>query len=101
MSIRIGKVVIPKSPNARYKVEGYTGGQLAIRGYVRSDDEERKLTVERLYQLREGSIVDIEIATDEGDMLTGTYRINELTWRNEQKKDGDYELMFNIGLHKQ
>ncbi len=99
MSIRIGKVVIPKSPQARYRVEGYIGGALAIRGYVRSE-EDRNLTQERLYLLKEGSIEDIEIMTDDGGVRTGLHRINELTWRTE-KKNGDYELMFNIGLQKQ
>jgi len=99
MSLRIGTIVIPRSPNERYKVDGYGSGQIAIRGYV-SSEEIRKLTVDALYHLKEGSIVDIEISTDEGKVLTGTYRINELSWRNEPK-DGGYELMFNIGLQKQ
>jgi hypothetical protein len=99
MSFRIGEVVIPKSPDERYKVEGYGVGGIAVRGYV-SSDAVRKLTVEGLYHLKEGSVVDIEIETDDGKVLTGKYRINELTWRNEQKDDR-YELMFNIGLRKQ
>ena len=55
-----------------------------------------------MYKLREGSVKDVLVLTDEGSELTGYYKINELHWDKERKTEGNsYELVFNIGLQKQ
>ena len=99
MSIKIGNVVIIKGPQVEYTIQGYMGGSIGIRGRVHPD-KDLKLIEAELYLLREGSIQEIEIQTDDGKVLTGLYKINELNWKKE-RTDGNYELMFNIGLQKQ
>ena len=75
------------------------GGSIGIRGRVKSE-EDVKSTDAELYLLREGQIQEIEVLTDDGNSMTGSYRINELNWKKEKKDDGNYELVFNIGLQK-
>lgn|SRR5487761_226606 len=100
MFIKIGSVVLTKSPGAEYTIQGYMGGSIGIRGRIQSD-KDLKSTEEELYLLREGHIEEIEVLTDDGNSMTGPYKINELNWKKERKSDGNYELLFNIGLQKQ
>jgi hypothetical protein len=100
MFIKIGNVVLTRSTGAQYTIQGYAGGSIGIRGRVQSE-EDLKLTEEELYLLREGRIQEIEVLTDDGRSMTGSYKINELNWKKERKDTGDYELVFNIGLQKQ
>ncbi|MGI0079960.1 MAG: hypothetical protein ACRECH_10080 [Nitrososphaerales archaeon] len=100
MFIKIGSVVLTKSPKAQYTIQSYMGGSIGIRGRVQSE-EDVKLTERELYLLREGHVEDIEVLTNEGNSMAGSYKINELNWKKEMKDDGDYELVFNIGLQKQ
>ena len=99
MFIKIGNVLLTKSSGAQYTIQGYMGGSIGIRGRVQSE-EDVKSTDAELYLLREGQIQDIEVLTDDGNSMTGSYRINELNWKKEKKDDGNYELVFNIGLQK-
>ncbi|MHB8566230.1 MAG: hypothetical protein ACYC7D_03555 [Nitrososphaerales archaeon] len=99
MLIKIGDIEITKSSTAQYTIQRYAGGSIGIRGRVRSE-EGIKSTEKELYSLREGGVAQIEVLTDEGDSLTGSYRINELHWGKE-RGNNDYELVFNIGLQKQ
>lgn len=100
MFIKIGSVVLTKSPEAQYTIQGYKGGSIGIRGSIQSD-KDLKSTEEGLYLLREGHVQEIEVLTDDGNSMTGLYKINELNWKKERKSNGDYELVFNIGLQKQ
>lgn len=100
MFIKIGSVILTKSTEAQYTIQGYMGGSIGIRGRVQSE-KDVKLTEEGLYLLREGHIQEIEVLTDDGNSMTGLYKINELNWKKEKKDSGDYELVFNIGLQKQ
>jgi hypothetical protein len=100
MFIKIGSVEITRSAEAQYTVQSYGGASIRIRGSVQSEAD-LKSTEENLYLLREGRTDEVEIQTDDGKVFTGSYKINELTWRKERKKDGSYELAFNIGLQKQ
>jgi len=63
-------------------------------------EEDIRSTEKELYMLREGRDEEIEILTDDGKTMTGSYRINELNWKKERRTDGSYELVFNIGLQK-
>jgi hypothetical protein len=98
--IKIGDVVIPKSKGADYTVQTYSGGSVGIRGLVQSETD-LKLTEEQLYRLREGRVSNIEVQTDNGAVVSGSYRIRELNWKKERKSDNTYELRFNIGLQKE
>jgi hypothetical protein len=100
MFIKIGSVVLTKSPQAQYTIQSYMGGSIGIRGKVQLGDD-LKTTEQELYSLREGRVQDIEVLTDQGESMTGSYKINELNWKKERKGDGVYELVFNIGLQKQ
>jgi hypothetical protein len=100
MFIKIGTIVFTKSPQAQYTIQNYMGGSIGIRGRIQSDAD-AKSTDEELYKLREGQIRDIEVQTDDGKSMIGSYKINELNWKKERKDSGDYELVFNIGLQKQ
>jgi hypothetical protein len=100
MFIKIGDIVLTKSSGAQYTIQGYMGGSIGIRGRVQSE-KDVKLTEDSLYLLREGHVQDIEVLTDDGKSMTGSYKINELNWKKDRKADGDYELVFNIGLQKQ
>ncbi len=99
MLIKIGDVVITKGPEVEYTIQGYMGGSIGIRGRAHPSTD-LKLIEGELYLLREGSVQQIEIQTDDGKVLTGLYKINELNWKKE-RTNGNYELMFNIGLQKQ
>ena len=100
MFIKIGNVTLTKSPQAHYTIQDYMGGSIGIRGRVQSEDDIRS-TEQELYQLREGRVQDIEVLTDQGKSMTGSYKVNELSWKKERKTNGAYELVFNIGLQKQ
>ncbi len=100
MFIRIGDISITKSIQAQYTVQTYEGGSIGIRGLVQSA-QDLKTTESELYRLRDGSVRDIEIQTDDGKIMSGLYKINELNWKKERKNDNTYELRFNIGLQKQ
>ncbi|MGH2447490.1 MAG: hypothetical protein ACRDFS_02645 [Chloroflexota bacterium] len=100
MFIKIGSVVLTKSPGAQYTIQGYMGGSIGIRGRVQSE-KDVKSTEEELYLLREGHTEEIEVLADDGKSMTGLYKINELNWKKERKDNGDYELVLNIGLQKQ
>ena len=100
MSLKIGNTfVLSKGPDVQFTAQGYQGGSIGIRGRVRSG-ENVSLAETQLYHLRDGSIQDIEIQTDDGKFLTGSYKINELNWKKERQDNGNYELVFNIGLQK-
>jgi hypothetical protein len=75
------------------------GGSIGIRGHIDSG-ENLESAEAGLYHLREGSVQEIEIETDDGKLLKGSYKINELNWKKERKENGDYELLFNVGLQK-
>jgi hypothetical protein len=98
--IKIGDVKITKSPQAKYTIQTYAGGLVGIRGLVQSESDS-KLTEGELYLLREGMIRDVEIQADDGTVLSGSYKINELNWKKERKNDNTYELRFNVGLQRQ
>jgi hypothetical protein len=100
MFIKVGSVVLIKSTGAQYTIQEYMGGSIGIRGRVKSE-QDVKLTEKGLYLLREGQIQEIEVLTDDGKSMTGSYKINELNWKKERKDNGDYELVFNLGLQKQ
>ncbi len=100
MFIKIGTVEITRSTQAQYTVQSFSEATIGIRGHVQSEDD-LKSTEEQLYLLREGKTEEVEIATDDGKIWRGLYKIRELTWRKERKNDGSYELSFNIGLQKQ
>jgi hypothetical protein len=100
MFVKIGDVEFTKSDQAQYGITGYAGGSIGIRGRVQSE-KDLKLTEEQLYRLREGQTKEIEILTDDGNTMRGIYKINELSWKKERKNDGNYELVFNVGLQKQ
>ena len=101
MSIKIGtSFTITKGPQVKCTVQAYVGGSIGIRGRIQSG-EYLKQTENGLYLLREGSIQEIEVVTDKGELLRGSYKINELNWKKEKKANGDYELVFNIGLLKE
>jgi hypothetical protein len=100
MFVKIGDVVFVKSDQAQYTITGYAGGSIGIRGRIQSAVD-LKQTEEELYKLREGRIQEIEIQTDDGTTMKGPYKINELNWKKERKDDGNYELLFNVGLQKQ
>jgi len=100
MFIRIGDVEFAKNDQAQYVVTTYAGGSIGMRARVQSG-EDLKQSEEKLYKLREGRTQEIEILTAEGTTIKGQYKINELNWKKEKKDDGQYELVFNIGLQKQ
>lgn len=99
MFIKIGSIVLAKSTQAQYTVQSYSGGSIGIRGRVQSEAD-LKLTEAELYLLREGKSEEVEILLDDGKQMIGSYRINELNWKKEKRSDGNYELVFNIGLQK-
>jgi hypothetical protein len=99
MFIKIGRVDFTRSIQAQYTVQSYSETSIGIRGHVQSEAD-LKTTEQQLYLLREGRTEDVEIQTDDGKIWTGSYKINELTWRKERKSDNTYELSFNIGLEK-
>jgi hypothetical protein len=99
--IRIGDTLITRSSMAKYTIQKYAGGSIGIRGRVQSE-EDIKSTEAELYRIREGTIRDILVLTDDGSELKGSYKVNELHWGKELREDGvHYELVFNIGLQKQ
>ena len=100
MFIKIGSVEITRSAEAQYTVQSYAGGSIGIRGRVQSEAD-LKLAEEKLYLLREGRKEEVAIQSDDGRVITGPYKVNELNWKKERKNDGSYELVFNIGLQKQ
>ena len=101
MLIKIGDTLFTRGSSAQYIIQRYAEGSIGIRGRVQSN-EDIKSTETELYSLREGSIKDIHVITDDGSELTGPYRINELHWGKERKAGAeDYELVFNIGLQRQ
>jgi hypothetical protein len=91
-----------KTDGGQYVVTSYGRGSIGIRARVQAgkdlENDEAKL-----YSLREGRTAQVEILTDGGSTIKGTYKINELNWKKEKKKDDDqsYELVFNIGLQEQ
>lgn len=89
MFIKIGSVVLTKSTEAQHTIQGYMGGSIGIQGRVQSE-EDVKLTEKELYLLREGQIQEIEVLTDDGKSMTGSYKANELNWKKEKK---DTEIM--------
>ncbi|MDA4111384.1 MAG: hypothetical protein OK439_02515 [Thaumarchaeota archaeon] len=100
MFIKIGSIIFTRSPQAQYTIQGYMGGSIGIRGRIQSEAD-AKSTEADLYQLREGQVRDIEVQTDDGKSMMGSYKINELNWKKERKASGEYELLLNIGLQKQ
>jgi len=100
MSIKIGDIEFAKSKEAQYVVTRYGSDTIGIRARVQSG-KDLKQTEEQLYKLREGRTVEIEILNEDGNVIKGTYKINELNWKKERKDSGDYELVFNVGLQKQ
>ena len=101
MSIKIGSsFTITRGPQVECTVHSYAGGSIGIRGRIQAG-EYLKETERGLYLLREGSLQEIEVMTEKGELLRGSYKINELNWRKQKKKNGDYELVFNIGLQKE
>jgi ribonuclease HI len=100
LSLKIGDAfLVTRGQDTQYSVHGYQGGSIGIRGRIASG-ENLKSAEAGLYQLREGSTQEIEIETDDGKVLKGSYKINELNWKKERKENGEYELLFNIGLQK-
>src|SRR5208283_882955 len=100
MSIKIGSILsITKGSLVQYTAQTYAGGSIGIRGSIQQG-ESLEPTETSLYQLREGSMHEVEILTDSGIMVSGSYKINELNWKKERKANGIYELNFNIGLQK-
>lgn len=100
MFIRIGDVEFTGSSEAQYSVTRYSASSIGIRARVQSGKEFEQ-DEDRLYKLREGRTQDVEILTEDGSAIKGTYKIDELNWKKERKGDGAYELLFNIGLQKQ
>jgi len=102
MFVKIGDVEFTASDDAQYTVTKYGGGSIGIRARVKAG-KDLKLDEDKLYSLREGRSQEIEISTDDGITVKGLYKINELNWKKERKKDeeGGFELVFNIGLQKQ
>jgi len=102
MFVKIGDVEFTASDDAQYTVTKYGGGSIGIRARVQAG-KDLKLNEDKLYSLREGRSQEIEISTDDGITVKGLYKINELNWKKERKKDeeGGFELVFNIGLQKQ
>ena len=101
MFVKIGDIILTKSTSAQYTIQHYSGGSIGIRGRVQSA-EDMKSTETELYKLREGTVRNIEVLTDDGEELTGSYKLNELHWDKERQRNGnEYELAFNIGLQKQ
>lgn len=100
MSLKIGiAFAITKASGVQFTAHAYVGGSIGIRGRIRSGQNLR-LAEEEMYHLREGSTHEIQIQTDDGKVLTGSYKINELNWKKERQESGDYDLVFNIGLQK-
>jgi len=102
MFVKIGDVEFTASDDAQYTVTKYGSGSIGIRARVKAG-KDLKLDEDKLYSLREGRSQEIEISTDDGITVKGLYKINELNWKKERKKDeeGGFELVFNIGLQKQ
>lgn len=100
MFIKIGTVEIKKSAQTQYTVQSFSESTIGIRGHVQSESD-IALMEKQLYTLREGRSEEVEIRTDDGKIWEGLFRINELSFRKERKKDDSYELSFNIGLQKQ
>lgn len=101
MLIKIGDVEFAKgSSSANYILTKYSASSIGIRARVQSE-KDLKQNEEKLYRLREGRIQEIEILNDDGSSIRGLYKINELNWKKEKNDNGDYELVFNIGLQKQ
>lgn len=100
MYVKIGDLKFTKSGGDIFVLTSYAGGSLGIRATVRSEAD-IGLNEGLLYKLREGRNQEIEIETDQGDTIKGTYKINELNWKKEMNKGGKYELVFNLGLQKQ
>jgi hypothetical protein len=99
--IKIGDVEFAKgSDTTNYTVTKYSATSIGIRARVQSETD-LKQNEEKLYRLREGRTQEIEILNDDGSSTRGIYKINELNWKKQRKDDGDYELVFNIGLQKQ
>jgi hypothetical protein len=100
MSVKIGDLLaITKDASVQFTVQQYAGGSIGIRGSVQQG-ELLESTEAALYHLRDGSTHEVEIQTDAGVTLSGSYKINELNWKKERKENGSYELLFNIGLQK-
>lgn len=100
MSLKIGNAfAITKGSGVQFTAQAYMGGSIGIRGRIRSGENIR-LAEEMMYDLREGSTHEIHIQTDSGQVMSGTYKINELNWKKERQESGDYDLVFNIGLQK-
>jgi hypothetical protein len=102
MLVKIGDITFAGSNDALYTVTAYGGGSIGIRARVQQG-KELKLDEDKLYKLREGRTEEIEILTEDGNTIKGSYKINELNWKKERKKEntGEFELIFNIGLQKQ
>jgi hypothetical protein len=102
MFVKIGDVEFSRTDEAEYTVTKYGGGSIGIRAKIQAG-KDLKLDEEKLYSLREGRTQEIEILTDDGNTVKGLYKINELNWKKQKKKedDGGFELVFNIGLQKQ
>ena len=100
MSLKIGNAfTITKGPDVQFTAQTYMGGSIGIRGRIRSG-ENLRLAEEMMYNLREGSTNEIQIQTEVGQVMSGSYKINELNWKKERLESGDYDLVFNIGLQK-
>jgi hypothetical protein len=100
MFIRIGDLEFTGSSIAQYTLTWYSADTIGIRARVQSGKELQQ-NEEKLYKLREGRTQEIEILTEDNSTIKGSYKINELNWKKERKADGEYELVFNIGLQKQ
>jgi hypothetical protein len=98
--IKIGKsFTVSKGAQVQYIAQAYRGGSIGIRGRIKSGENVKPIE-EALYSLREGSVQDVEIEMEDGNLVSGEYKINELNWKKERQPTGDYELMFNIGLQQ-
>ena len=100
MFIKIGDVEFKKSDFVDWVVTSYSSASVGIRGYAKSP-EVIKIEEEKLYKLREGRTQEIEVSAEDGSTIKGRYKINELSWKKEASANGEFRLIFNIGLQKE
>ena len=99
MFIKIGNLQFVKSDYVDWVVTLYGSTSIGIRAYAQSPDV-IKAEEEKLYKLREGRTQEVEISTEDGSTINGRYKINELNWKKESDLNGEFRLLFNIGLQK-
>jgi len=99
MFIKIGDLQFIKNDHFDWVATLYGSSSIGIRAYAGSP-EVIKIEEEKLYKLREGRTLEVEILTADGITIRGRYKINELNWKKESKVNGEFQLIFNIGLQK-